>query len=195
MKAQEFTKNQVSNRGGFKFQGGKMLFNRLGPASPQKQSHREGNTAPVGRGIWAFPYPLNDFWFSFRQYEKLLPQKLQHDYYEKHYENWTDEEQDEYGKKRDDALREIQKRPENRLKKIWWDGPVYSHISAHGEIEFGQWYLFDTPVEFFEAARKELWGYQRWSETMPLFKGKYSVDHLEVFLPSLPIKTLPRTVG
>lgn len=194
MKARDFTKNQVSNRGGFKFQGGKMLFNRLGPASPQKQTHREGNTAPVNRGIWAFPYPLNDFWFSFRQYEKHLPKNLQHDWYEANRESMTDDEEEDWSNRYEIALKEIQKRPENRLKKIWWAGPVYSRISPRGEIEYGKWHLFDTPIEFFEVARKELWTWQRWSDTVPLWKGDYAIDHLEVFLPSLPIKNLPRTV-
>lgn len=193
MKATDFTKNQVSNRGGFKFRGGAMLFNRLGPANPQKQTHREGNIAPVSRGIWAFPYPLNDFWFSFRQWERLLPQNLQDEYYDEHRESWNEEEQEDWGNRREAALKEIQRRPENRLKKIWWDGPVYSHITPQEGTD-NNWYLYDTPNEFLEVARKQLWTWMRFNKDDPVFKTTYSLDHLEVFLPSLPIKTLPRIV-
>jgi len=54
---------QKSNSGSFQVKGDKVLFQRLGPLSSQKQftrKDRKGHKPPVGRGIWAFPFPMYD---------------------------------------------------------------------------------------------------------------------------------------
>ena len=46
--------------GDFVVQGGKMLFNRVGGLDAKYQTNER---APEKRGIWAFPYPLFDYFF------------------------------------------------------------------------------------------------------------------------------------
>lgn len=40
---------------------GKMLFNRVG--SPNAQSQKNSKAVPEKRGVWAFPYPIFDYFF------------------------------------------------------------------------------------------------------------------------------------
>lgn len=47
--------------GDFQIQGGKMLFQRIGPMNAQIQKNNK--RAPVGRGIWAFPWPIFEHFF------------------------------------------------------------------------------------------------------------------------------------
>lgn len=50
---------KISNKGKFVFQDGKMLFQRVGPMAGQYQDNKR---APETKGIWAFPFPVFD-WF------------------------------------------------------------------------------------------------------------------------------------
>lgn len=59
-----FIANEHSDKapyGDFKIQGGKMLFQRIGPMNAQIQKNNE--RAPVGRGIWAFPWPIFEHFY------------------------------------------------------------------------------------------------------------------------------------
>lgn len=47
--------------GDFVVVDGKMLFNRVGSVNAQYQ--KKNDKAPVKRGVWAFPYPLFDYFF------------------------------------------------------------------------------------------------------------------------------------
>jgi hypothetical protein len=52
-------KKKISNKGKFVFQDGKMLFQRVGPMGGQYQDNKR---APEKVGVWAFPFPVFD-WF------------------------------------------------------------------------------------------------------------------------------------
>jgi hypothetical protein len=55
------SKKEVSNKGDFDIKNGKMLFQRVGPINAQIQ--RNNKRAPEGRGIWAYPWPVFDWFF------------------------------------------------------------------------------------------------------------------------------------
>lgn len=148
----------------------------------QKQVHREGNVAPVPRGIWAFPYPHHDPFFYWHRWEQLLPKK---------YKNLGRIEDDELRnqliEERAIKLLEIQKR--NRPKRFWYKGPFYSlipHTSCHSHT----WYLWENAGDWVKAAGKHIWQYHRTG--IQLHKLKYSKDHLQIFVPMQ--KHLPKAV-
>ena len=58
---------------------GAVLFHRLGPLDFGEQSR--WSRAPEKKGMWAFPYPLYDTFFTWHKYEDALPKHLkQHRY-------------------------------------------------------------------------------------------------------------------
>ena len=55
------TKTGKKKYGDFVVVDGKMLFNRVGSVNAQAQKHSKA--VPVKRGVWAFPYPIFDYFF------------------------------------------------------------------------------------------------------------------------------------
>jgi len=79
----------------------RQLFQRFGPVNGQVQTHREGNTAPCRRGIWAFPRVLHvqsDYYMIMRRHiAGNMPKRLVnwdfsveggHDSYTVEYDAW-----------------------------------------------------------------------------------------------------------
>jgi len=54
-------KTGAKKYGDFVVKDGKMLFNRVGPVNAQYQ--KKNKSVPVKRGVWAFPYPIFDYYF------------------------------------------------------------------------------------------------------------------------------------
>lgn len=54
---------------------GAILLQRLGPLTTGEQSR--WSTAPESKGMWAFPYPFYDGFFTYHKYEDLMPKSLQ----------------------------------------------------------------------------------------------------------------------
>lgn len=55
------TKTGKKKYGDFVIVNGKMLFNRVGSVNAQAQ--KNSRAVPVKRGVWAFPYPIFDYFF------------------------------------------------------------------------------------------------------------------------------------
>jgi hypothetical protein len=142
-----------------------LLFNRVGSANAQKQVHRKSNRAPVNRGIWAFPWPLNDYFFSIHQGKKFVKK----------------------GHETGGIPREIVK-THLKTKQIWWDRPFYSRLAPDAKMMTADWYLWDDFRAFIACAERSRF---MWSPKYG--RQKYSIDHLEVFLPETA-QELPRIV-
>jgi hypothetical protein len=65
MSERESNKTGGKKYGDFVVKNGKMLFNRVGPVNAQTQKNKK---APVKRGVWAFPYPVFDYFFVSASY-------------------------------------------------------------------------------------------------------------------------------
>lgn len=179
----------------FKFNQGKMLFHRVGPMSGQVQTHKDGNVAPVRKGAWFFPYPYFDYFFAFQTYERFMPPKLvskNRDSFETE-EDW--EAHLDWLKEEGFAARETWLKekgsliPQTRKRPYWWGGVVYSKLwdKRYGRPHDDNWFIYETPKEFAQAAQKTLASYSTWDgwrEPTKIVAGSgLSIDHLEVFLP------------
>jgi hypothetical protein len=174
----------------FTFQDGKMLMWRLGNMNSNKQKHwhtPETRQPPAKRGIWCFPYPHYDFFFCYHQWEARLPKK-----YRKEagigiaypgvpfdYEHMTDEECAAYWEERERLIKKIRK--EFPPTKFWYAGEFYSHIPPKGNST-DEWYWWDNVREWAKVAQKHLYLTDNTNGVFRTFK--YSVDHLEIFIPN-----------
>lgn len=156
-----------------------LLCWRLGSMNKLKQKHFSkdietvagggGHKPPVSRGFWAFPYPYYDLFYCFHQYEKHLPKHLSNVVFS------TEELQKEYAY----AIKKIKQ----RIKpSMFFTKNLYSHIFPYGRIDHNDWFYWDDMAEFARQANKTLVSFERYSET-DLYIARYSVDHLEIFIP------------
>ncbi len=143
-----------------------LLFNRVGPANAQKQLHRQGNRAPVNRGVWAFPWPLNDYFFSIHKGKSFLKK----------------------GTYEESGVPTKIVKTHLKTKQIWWNRPFYSRLAPDDKMMAADWYLWDDFREFITKAERSRF---LWSPKYG--RSKYSIDHLEVFLPETA-QELPRMV-
>lgn len=198
----------VRNRGSFRLKQGKMLFIRFGSANAQRQLHarrpidmatlesREWDVEekgayedyhhrpPCNRGIWAFPYPLHDAFFYYHVFRRDLPKKFK-DGFRPDLKEMEDEEREAYFAEETKLIE--RERRAKRARMIWWEGPIFSRIQPHPAMPEQPWYLYDSPTEWFEVARKHVVGFSNFDEGK-LYYGsqvfrRYSCDHFEVFLP------------
>jgi hypothetical protein len=178
----------VSNTGSFRVREGKLLLVRLGPVNGQVQTHRKGNTAPARRGVWAFPHPFHDAFFYWHKWERLLPKRLNLPYPG---EDATPEERDRWrdamdavAEERSARLKEIVR--ENPLSRFWCDRPFYSHIAPREDMTPAAWHLWDNARDWVAAARKHIWcrdGWERADGSRAVGRFRYSLDHMELFVP------------
>ena len=166
----------------FKVQGNRVLFQRLGSLSPQRQNPPVGRKAPVSRGLWAFPYPLFDLFFAFHQYEQHLPKRLQRSALRALEDDTL---QAQRWSEREAALQRVQQRI--RPKTFWYEGPLYARISPCGRhTSTSEWWLYPSAKELLKVLRGQLYTLYRWSPESSLCRIRYSADHLEVFIPAVP---------
>jgi hypothetical protein len=143
-----------------------LLFNRVGPANAQKQVHRTSNRAPVNRGIWAFPWPLNDYFFSVHRGKRFLKK----------------------------GVYEVAGVPNSivkthlKTKQVWWNKPFYSRLAPDEKMTPANWYLWEDFRHFITVAERSRF---HWSPDSG--RWKYAIWHLEVFLPETA-QSLPRIV-
>lgn len=168
----------------FVFKNGAMLMQRVGPINAQKQSHDTGYTAPIRRGMWAFPFPAMDLFFVSHRYEPLIPVK-----YRLQSINKLQDENIKANKPVNDGIPEelwigreeyISKvKNKMRPKTFWWKGPIYSRIAPKG---FGgsDWYLWTDLKAWAKLANASMVVGKVDNEKRTM---TYSVDHLELFLP------------
>lgn len=175
--------------GKFVLRDGKLLCLRYGPANAQKQVHREGNVAPDTRGIWVFPYPFRDLFFQSGVAEKRMPKETRLPSEE--YVALSDEVQDLIEVVNEQTYRNVIKVIE-KPKKIWWGGPIWSHIHPDYSVHEEHWYYYKTPTEWVQQAKKHTMEYFKYydgigykaSIVRSQADGNHlSLDHMELFLP------------
>ena len=149
---------------------GYVKFWRLGPVEFGEQS-RWGR-APRSRGLWAFPYPFYDSFFTYHKYLDLLPKSLQGEGVD-----WEEREKwiNTVGRK---VL---------PIREFWYQGDVFTHFLPNSDIRssedyrFTSWSVMDaaklTRVISSNGADKAF--YRSGDKVL---KVQSSVDHLEVFI-------------
>lgn len=147
-----------------------LLCNRVGSPNAQYQKHSEGNTAPVRRGIWAFPWPLMDYFFVAHQANK----------FKKKSDEWVSV--DLWNKLRKNEL---------KTKQIWWNKPFYSRLKPDPKLPDADWYLWEDFREFIKTVEQSRFAFGYCNGEF--YKVKYSIDSLELFLPMTSGK-LPRVI-
>lgn len=204
----------MSNRGSFKTSKGSILLLRVGSANGIVQKHKskplniDGSKIedpddieiwkksvrrpPERRGFFAFPYPFDDAFYYYHQYEKLLPKIYQRKSLEQNW-NKTDEDfatveewynfveaRDAFFEERNKELKKVISR--HKQKKIWYKGHFYSHICPKNQVDDGRvWWRYENVNDWVKAARSKLWCYTNWGSGC--FKINYDIGHLELFIP------------
>ena len=179
-------------------QQGYMKFIRLGPIKFAEQS-RWSVRAPESKGMWAFPYPFYDEFFTHHKYKDLLPKRyrIEDDPFE-----LSDEEYyalpDSYWEERHNLLNERQEwinkvgRKILKVQEFWYRGDLYAHFTPGGDIADAPMCSQDSGVQWSlmnvdklkknivsSGADRSFW---RLGDS-ELFRGWSSKDHLEVFIP------------
>lgn len=178
----------------FHFQNNKILLWRLGGINSVKQTHW-GKTKysewlnedvllhqpPVKRGLWCFPFGLQDYFFAWGQWKSRLPKRYLEPYPTMNFDTCTDEEAEAFWAEKDAYTKKIQ-----RLyppSKFWYGGAFYSHIGVHNQVNYEEWYYWDNAKEWAKLASKHLYVNER-DEDGKIFKYRCIHDHLELFIPN-----------
>lgn len=190
----------VRGTGSFRVRDGRILLFRVGPANARRQTHNRcsrdmvtgerkewdpdrGDYAdylrrtPEPRGFWAFPYPFQDAFFYSHVWRRELPKALRDGAFE--WDNATEEECEAHSLARETKLREIKRLL--RPKLIWHGGPFYARVRPRGMVGERPWWLYESPRDYVESARGELWTWAR--DRASVWKCDYGADHLEIFVP------------
>lgn len=161
--------------GSIPYKGPGMILSRLGGWSPTKQT---SDMAPESKGTWAFIWPF---------FEPFLVSST-----------------DSYGPTDDESSNRFSLMKENKrnnpslaLKKIRYEGPIYTRLRVPGAKIIGAWALTNTRdlkkytfgrfkvEEFGIAAQSHRDQYGHRPDYKPLRHMKrYSKDHYEVFIPA-----------
>lgn len=158
---------------------------------------------PLRKGIFTFPAPFNDAFYYHHFYEKHLPKNLTinnnpylnksvpygvyRDGTERSYlEQEINDIRSNLFEQRSQAFKKIYNN--HKLKKIWYKGPLYSHIAPKNMVDdMRNWWKYDTVAEWVESARKYVWSYYSFpAGSKNIFCGKINVDpgHFELFIPA-----------
>lgn len=185
---------------------GYLKMTRLGPPNIVKQKNNK--RAPERYGMWAFPWPYYDSFFTYHRYMALLPREfrgrvptdpkwLETDDGEP-IESIAGHELDEWGYytdlrtreewhiERDNWIKSVGMKIEKR-RSFWYSGPVYTHIRHDSEIisdifnmgGVDEWALTDTS----ELHRRIIRTSGNMSQNPKEIGLRYTHDHLEVFIP------------
>ena len=160
-------------------QQGYMKFWRLGPIEFGEQSR--WSHAPRSTGLWAFPFPFYDSFFTYHKYTDAMPKRLREGNYEGNYE---------------DQLKWIKNvgRKVLPVREFWYKGDVLTHFLPNGEIggagtlsvigEPTDWTVMDTSrlaKSITSSGADKTFG--RWgTDKGQVERFRSSVDHLEVFI-------------
>lgn len=162
-----------------KVKGGAILLWRLGNLEFGKQDRWD--RAPESRGMWAFPWPFYDSFFTYHQYLDRLPRNLRVNearwpidpsrYVDSNGKSLSLKtiEFDEQGSPKLDTddyeivdgfwdeqhqwIEKVGKRI-HPIRKFWYEGDLYSHIDRNGEI--GHVGLWGERVDWFRMDSRSL---------------------------------------
>jgi hypothetical protein len=197
----------------FRFQGQRLLMQRIGSVNPTRQrdgapifDRDQANVprlrgknprAPERRGVWAFPYPLFDAYFSSFQHELALPKHLLELRQRSYDEKSTREEQDRYYEEYEVWSKLETTKARLRVRQFWVSGELYTHLGNSGDDS--EWNLM--PVGEFARALRKQYAHDLADSKKSFSPGEpgitkapgyhhrahhgawpVSVDHLEVFL-------------
>tara|TARA_B100001146_G_C16079646_1_gene390055 strand:+ start:171 stop:677 length:507 start_codon:yes stop_codon:yes gene_type:complete len=151
------------------FRNGFLKMYRLGPVTfgPQKRWGR----APKSIGLWAFPYPFYDVYFTYHKYVDAMGDRNAYD----------EETAAEWIKKNRDVV---------KLRTFWYSGDVFAHFTPAGEIAdpgtftgTPEWHRMSVGrlYEFIKSSGGEH-TLARFGPDAPLKRFRTSVDHLELFI-------------
>lgn len=182
-----------------RFQKGELLFQRRGHLNAVRQDFDGSfclDRAPRRRGIWAFPWPWSDPFFSHHKFWEAMPKRLAKGTanaeweailakYEPLLANATEAEtrriyqqmfaehapfEEKLEAEQNRWIRK-QGRKHVPLRQFWYGGQLYSHLDGRGNfLGMDNWALV-TAAEFYRAARR----YER---------RVTDRDPLEVFIPA-----------
>lgn len=167
---------------------GKMRFLRFGNPDPVTQDNR---AAPARRGLWAFPWPINDAFFTWHKWDEVLPKDLRMHPFGSPQRNRQEfivdladtafDDPDQRWDARAKWIRDVG-HDVLRVTSVWWDGPVWARFDRAGNVHPGDWYSFSAPTAgYLKVLRRQLTS----SHASQITCGYgYSADHLEVFLPA-----------
>jgi hypothetical protein len=173
-----------------------LLCQRLGGIEPVDQ--RRNDRAPARRGVWAFPFGYFCMDYAAHKYEAVLPKRLRWSALRARYpavDEMTLEQRKEYFRAfdRHDLARQqwISRhgRDALRLRRFWYDGSLYTHLTADGGLIDDDGWRLASAADFVKAMRRNLaspWGYR--IEPVESNDGGYLMrrytGHLEIFLPA-----------
>lgn len=193
-----------------------MLFQRVGNINPQKQQEyqalglsmfdlektgKRNKNAPTRKGIWAFPWPCMDMYFTSFQPSFYLPKHLRSiDNYRQYItDNKLDEDPELWYDKVEEWIRTKGKK-ELKVKSFWAEGPIYTRFTPKMELlgwdEQGrkEWFLMDIQTYYktlkkmyMKESPQKVTNYRTGESSLHIQYGNWSSyyrDHLEVFIPS-----------
>lgn len=170
-------------KGDIEMRQGFLKFHRAGNLTFIDQSHFPH--APAKKGLWAFPYPFFDKFFVYHKYDDFMPKRLKT-------RNLSAIQMSEIAEEREEW---IKKHGKNFLKPkiFWYSGYLYSrmigtgcpeNIDEDGDDEYSgtAWNLMHTS-DLYKHIKSG--GGDRGWEFIDGEKRliRYSIDHLEVFIP------------
>lgn len=160
---------------------------RLGTLKFGEQSR--WSRAPRNRGMWAFPYPFYDPFFTYHQYTDLVPKRLR-ELKNEDYEGMSWEEMSELSDARDKWVKEVGQKV-LPVREFWYSGELFSHFTPAGEVgDTGLFHAPDVHWSVMDATKfaKHIvssgadHGFYRFKETEPFSRVRTSIDHMEVFI-------------
>lgn len=177
-------------------------FVKMARVGPVKFHRQKGVPhAPENWGIWAFPYPFQDEYFTSGILEKYLPISLRKSFMNKLYdEQMKDDITDERYQEIDSYLYDVWDRRDAWIAKhkhslvktstFWYKGDMYTHISQSGEVLTSsdlyhiippEWSLLDTSTYKKLVDKTGPSGYTHHKELN--MSMRCSTSYLEVFIP------------
>lgn len=153
---------------------GYVKFWRLGPIEFGEQSR--WSRAPRSRGLWAFPYPFYDLFFTWHKYMDLIPKNLRPE----HNPDLEMGEQEEWVNKVGRKVLPI--------REFWYRGDLFTHFTPAGEVgdpglmgDETHWSVMDA-AKFARCIASTGANKSFYRNKDTLERIDTSVDHMEVFI-------------
>ena len=180
------------------YRRGRLLCQRVGPLNPTRQREltrgpggcmevvgRRNSRAPERKGIWAFPFPLMDLYFTIYQERLAIPKRF-HVQRAELVESWQggsiDQEAFYEGMDAVDERvaawsRTDAGRSRLRVRKFWVSGVVYTHLHGpRGDAPYFRGPMRAVAVEEFVDLLRCRAGVSSWTNERP------DSDDFELFL-------------